>query len=63
MDVTQDGVKFPGSPFQIHVGDSEVCSPSKVKVTGAVKEGMANIWNEIKINLAEAGLSTAHFLV
>jgi filamin len=55
IDVTHDGVKFPGAPFQIHVGDSEVCSPSKVKVTGAVKEGMANQWNEIHINLTEAG--------
>jgi len=58
IDVTQDGVKFPGSPFQIHVGDSEICSASKVKVTGATKQGMASQWNEVKINVADAGFGS-----
>jgi len=55
IDVTQDGVKFAGSPFQIHVGEFEVCSAAKVKVNGATKEAQANEWNEVHINVSEAG--------
>ena len=55
VDVTQDGAKFPGSPFQIQIGDAEVCSPKKVKVSGAVREGMTQQWNDIVINVSEAG--------
>ena len=55
VEVSQDGAKFPGSPFQIQVGDSELCSAAKVKVQGAIKDGMANTWNEIAINVAGAG--------
>lgn len=55
MDVIQDGAKFPGSPFQIQIGDNEVCTPSKVKVRGAVREGMTQQWNDIVINVEDAG--------
>ena len=55
VDVIQDGAKFPGSPFQIQIGDTEVCSPKKVKVTGAVREGMTQQWNDIVINVTDAG--------
>lgn len=55
VDVKQDGATFEGSPFQIHVGEFEVCSAGKVKVIGAVKEGVANEWNDISINVGEAG--------
>ena len=56
VEVVQDGNKFPGSPFQIHVGDNEMCTASKVKATGAVTSGQSGQWNEIAINVAEAGL-------
>lgn len=55
MDVTQDGAKFPGSPFQIQIGDSEVCCASKVKVSGAMREGMTMQWNDVIINVTDAG--------
>ena len=55
VDITQEGVKFPGSPFQIQVGDSELCSSAKVRVTGALREATANKWNEVVINVSDAG--------
>lgn len=55
VEVTQDGAKFPGSPFQIQVGDSELCSAAKVKVQGAIKDGTTSKWNEIVINVGGAG--------
>lgn len=53
--VTQDGKAIAGSPFKINVGESNVCSPLKVKVTGAVKSAVANKWNDVTINIEEAG--------
>jgi len=55
VDVIQDGAKFPGSPFQIQIGDAEMCTPSKVKVSGAAREGMTQQWNDVIINVADAG--------
>jgi len=55
VDVIQDGAKFPGSPFQIQIGDTEVCSAAKVKVSGAAREGMTQQWNDVTINVEEAG--------
>jgi len=55
VDVIQDGAKFPGSPFQIQIGDGEVCSASRVKVSGAVREGMSQQWNDVIINVTDAG--------
>jgi hypothetical protein len=57
VDIVRDGAKFPGSPFQIQVGDGEQCTAAKVKVSGAVREGMSNKWNEVLINVADAGKS------
>jgi len=59
VDVIQDGAKFPGSPFQIQIGDSDVCSASKVKVSGAVREGMTQQWNDVVINVVDAGKNIA----
>lgn len=58
VDVTQDGMKFPGSPFQIQVGDSELSSSAKVKASGATKEGAAGKWNDIIIDISGAGYGT-----
>ena len=55
MDVIQDGAKFPGSPFQIQIGDTEMCSAAKVKVSGAAREGTTQQWNDVTINVEEAG--------
>ena len=55
VDVTQDGAKFPGSPFQIQIGDAEVCTASRVKVSGAMREGLTQQWNHVVINVSEAG--------
>lgn len=53
--VTQDGKNIAGSPFSINIDDSHVCSAHKVKVTGAIKDAVANKINEIGINIADAG--------
>jgi len=55
VDVIQDGAKFPGSPFQIQIGDTEMCSAAKVKVSGAAREGTTQQWNDVTINVEEAG--------
>jgi len=55
VDVLQDGAKFPGSPFQIQIGDSDVCCAAKVKVGGAAREGMTQQWNDVIIDVTEAG--------
>jgi len=55
VDVIQDGAKFPGSPFQIQIGDAEVCSPKKVKVSGAMREGMTQQFNDVIIDVSDAG--------
>ena len=59
VDVIQDGAKFPGSPFQIQIGDTEVCSPKKVKVSGAMREGMTQQWNDVVIDVSDAGARTS----
>lgn len=56
IEVTQDGKAIPGSPFKIEVGAGQLCQASKVHVTGASKEATANKWNDVNINIAEAGL-------
>lgn len=56
VDVLQDGAKFPGSPFQIQIGDTDVCSAAKVKVSGAMREGMTQQWNDVVIDVADAGI-------
>lgn len=53
--VTQDGKEIAGSPFAINIDDHHVCAAHKVKVTGAIKEAVANRVNDIGINIADAG--------
>ena len=55
VEVTQEGKPIKGSPFRVEVGDGQLCQASKVKVSGASKEATANKWNDIHINLADAG--------
>ncbi|ESO08481.1 hypothetical protein HELRODRAFT_74935 [Helobdella robusta] len=55
VEVMQEGDNVMGSPFQIHVGDLELCSPTKVKVSGATSQAEAGVWNEINLNLCDAG--------
>ena len=65
VDVLQDGAKFPGSPFQIQIGDTDVCCSAKVKVSGAAREGMTQQWNDVIIDVTEAGrnLLTSELLI
>lgn len=56
--VTQDNGKFPGSPFQIPVGDGQLVNPSKVKLSGAIKSGEANKFNDIVCDCSAAGYGT-----
>lgn len=58
--VTQDGKDIAGSPFAINIDDRHVCSAHKVKVTGAVKDAVANKVNDIGINIADAGWMITH---
>jgi len=53
--VTQEGKAIKGSPFRIEVGDGQLCQASKVHVTGASREATANKWNDVHINIADAG--------
>jgi len=55
VEVTQEGKGISGSPFRIEVGDGQLCQASKVKVSGASREAIANKWNDVHINIAEAG--------
>lgn len=55
IDVTQDGKPINGSPFKITINDQHMCSAHKVHVNGAVKEATANKWNDVQINIADAG--------
>ena len=55
VEVTQEGKAIAGSPFRIEVGDGQLCQANKVHVSGASKEAKANKWNEVHINIADAG--------
>ena len=55
IDVTQDGKAIGGSPFKINIDDHHVSNSQKVKVAGHIKDAMANQWNDITVNIAEAG--------
>ena len=55
VEVTQEGKPIAGSPFRIEVGDAQLCQASKVHVSGANKEAKANKWNEVHINIKDAG--------
>jgi filamin len=55
VEVTQDGRKYAGSPFEVDVGDKQVACAARVKVTGALKEGQAGKWNDINLDISSAG--------
>jgi len=55
VEVTQEGKAIKGSPFKIEVGDGQLCQASKVHMSGAIKDATANKWNDIQINLKDAG--------
>jgi len=55
VEVKQDGKAIPGSPFKINIDDHHVTSGQKVKVTGHIKDAMANQWNDVTVNIADAG--------
>ena len=55
VEVTQDGKAIGGSPFKINIDDHHVSNSQKVKVAGHIKDGMANQWNDVTVNIAEAG--------
>lgn len=58
VEVTQEGSAIKGSPFRVEVGDGQLCQANKVHVTGASKEAKANKWNEVHINIADAGTTS-----
>ncbi|KAK2160895.1 hypothetical protein LSH36_125g02020 [Paralvinella palmiformis] len=55
IDVTQEGHGVKGSPFKLDVTDSNVSTASQVKASGAVSEGKANTWNEVFLDISNAG--------
>lgn len=55
VEVKQDGKAIAGSPFKINIDDHHICNPHKVKIAGAFKEATANMWNEVTLNIEEAG--------
>jgi filamin len=55
IEVKQDGKAITGSPFKVNIDDHHVCNAHKVKVSGAFKEATANSWNDVTINIEEAG--------
>lgn len=59
VEVSQDGKSVQGSPFKIVIDDHHVCNSHHVKVHGATKDGTANKWNDVTINIGEAGQSFA----
>jgi len=61
VEVTQDGKAIGGSPFKISIDDHHVSSGQKVKVAGHIKDGMANQWNDVTVNIGEAGASSRQF--
>lgn len=61
--MTQDGKAVTGSPFKINITDAQVSSAHKVKVAGATKTAVANQWNDIKINIQEAGRLRVHSIL
>jgi hypothetical protein len=55
IEVLQDGRQVTGSPFKVEVGEGQLCHAGKVRVSGASHSATANKWNELNINIAEAG--------
>ena len=61
IEVAQEGKPISGSPFKIEIGENQLCHANKVKVSGANREATANKWNDVAINLADAGRYRAQF--
>lgn len=56
VSVNTQGKPIAGSPFKVAVGDKEVCNAGKVKLTGVgIKAPHSQQWNEIDVNIQEAG--------
>lgn len=56
VEVKSGGSNIAGSPFKINVGDNEVASPGKVKVTGnGLQTAEANKQNEFGIDISKSG--------
>ena len=62
VEVNQDGKAIAGSPFKINIDDHHVTSGQKVKVAGHIKDAMANQWNDVTVNIADAGALSVPFL-
>ena len=58
IEVIQDGRPMDGSPFKVEVGENQVCHAAKVQISGAVSSALANRWNELQLNISEAGKNT-----
>ncbi|ESN97587.1 hypothetical protein HELRODRAFT_178024 [Helobdella robusta] len=58
IDVTQEGKPIKGSPFTISVNDQHVCAAGRVRLHGATSEATANTWNEIQIDISQAGFGS-----
>lgn len=63
VEVSQDGKAVKDSPFAINVNDQHVCSATKAKVHGAVSEATANVWNEVHIDISQAGYGSLAFSI
>jgi filamin len=63
VEVTQDGKSLAGSPFKISIDDHHICCALKVKAAGAVKDATANHWNDVTINIGEAGYGSLGFSI
>jgi len=56
VEITSAGQPISGSPFKLNVGDNEVASPAKVKVTGTgLQTAEANKPNEFGLDISNAG--------
>lgn len=55
IEVTQEGRPITGSPFKVEIGEGQLCHAAKVKVTGASHQATANKWNDLHLNISDAG--------
>jgi len=62
IDVTQDGKAISGSPFKVTIGDTHICAAHKVHVNSKFKDALANKWNDVTINVADAGLLVSVYM-
>lgn len=55
VDVIKNGHKFQNSPYEIKVKDDDLCDPTKVKVSGKVKDALANQNSKLVLDISKAG--------